>query len=857
MATFKCKMCGGSLTIEAGATVCECDYCGSKQTLPSADNEKKLKLFDRANRLRFNCEFDKAGSIYEDIINEFPEEAEAYWGNLLCKYGIEYVDDPATGDKVPTCHRSSFDSFMDEEDFELVMENSDMLARNVYREQAKQIEEIRKGIIEVSGKEQPYDIFICYKETDENNQRTLDSVLAQDVYDALTEKGYRTFFSRISLEDKLGTEYEPYIFAALNSAKIMLAFGTSYDYYNAVWVKNEWSRYLKLMAKDKSKHLIPCFKGIDAYDMPKEFAKLQAQDLGKVGATQDLLRGIDKLIGGSKQPQQTASSTAQNVIVQTAASNVAPLLDRAFMALEDGEWKKADDFCEQVLNQDARNAQAYLGILMSELQVKNQNGLKDCKKPFDDRANCEKLLRFGNDDLKKFINDSLKFIRDRNENDRLTEIYNKAKQLMESAKDENTCNEAVKLFQSIAQFRDARELTEKCKKLAEHFKNLAEEKKIEFDNTVNVVLATLQAEKDRKDFAEKSKSLEEQLENHRYCLSNLESFLDTFTEICEKIKSGELQLRQMEKDRKQLEAKYSSLGIFAGKEKRSITEQIDSLNSNIYSMKDTIKELEGKKRGYTSLDAIRSDIAKAKSTVADIQNELALNEKHKNSGKVLSLKEALKLIYQDSEMIQMLRSRNETLADEFVLHVGSRLNMGRYAYNSISWRVLSIEYGKALLISCEGLNAKPFNENDSDISWEDCTLRTWLNNDFYKAAFSNDEQKIIVRTKVAADKNPEYCTPPGNATEDNIFLLSIAEAEKYFTNDDARKCSPTAYATWTIDSNITAGGAATCCWWLRSPGGNQHSAACVGNDGSVSYSGYDVDGASVCVRPAMWINLDS
>ena len=139
-------------------------------------------------------------------------------------------------------------------------------------------------------------MFICYKETAENGDRTLDSVLAQDVYDALIGKGYRVFFSRITLEDKLGVEYEPYIFAALHSAKIMLAFGTDYEYFNAVWVKNEWSRFLKLMANDNTKRLIPCYKGIDAYDMPKEFARLQAQDLGKVGAMQDLLRGIEKVL---------------------------------------------------------------------------------------------------------------------------------------------------------------------------------------------------------------------------------------------------------------------------------------------------------------------------------------------------------------------------------------------------------------------------------------------------------------------------------------------------------------------------------------------------------------------------------
>ena len=326
MAVYKCKMCGGDLTVNEGSSVCECEYCGSMQTVPSIDDEKKMTLFNRANRLRFNREFDKAAGVYESIVAEFPEEAEAYWGLVLCKYGIEYVDDPATAKKIPTCHRSSFDSVMDDKDFEMVMEYSDPVSRRVYREEAKQFEEIRKGIIEISGKEEPYDIFICYKETDENGQRTLDSVLAQDIYDALAEKGYRVFFSRITLEDKLGQEYEPYIFAALHSAKIMLAVGTDYEYYNAVWVKNEWSRYLKLIAAGEKKTLIPCYKGIDAYDMPKEFARLQAQDLGKVGAMQDLMRGIEKIVGkDAKAPNSTNSTTG----VTVAAVNIEPLLKRA------------------------------------------------------------------------------------------------------------------------------------------------------------------------------------------------------------------------------------------------------------------------------------------------------------------------------------------------------------------------------------------------------------------------------------------------------------------------------------------------------------------------------------------------
>ena len=210
MSVIKCKMCGGDLDISQGMTVAQCEYCGTTQTVPSADNEKKMTLFGRAGRLRLACAFDKAAGVYENIVAEFPEEAEAYWGLVLCKYGIEYVDDPATGKKVPTCHRSSFTSILEDPDFEQACENADTVARKVYREEAKAIEDIRKGILEVSEQEAPYDIFICYKETDENGARTVDSVLAQEVYDALTEKGYRVFFARITLEDKLGQAYEPY-----------------------------------------------------------------------------------------------------------------------------------------------------------------------------------------------------------------------------------------------------------------------------------------------------------------------------------------------------------------------------------------------------------------------------------------------------------------------------------------------------------------------------------------------------------------------------------------------------------------------------------------------------------------------
>ena len=404
MAVFKCKMCGGTLEVQEGMTVCECEYCGSVQTVPQLDDEKKINLFKRANRLRSACEFDKAASVYETIVADFPEEAEAYWGVLLCKFGIEYVDDPKTGKKIPTCHRSSFDSIIDDQDFEMVMEYSDSTSRAVYRDEAKTIEELRIGINEVSSKEEPYDIFICYKETDAMGERTIDSVIAQDVYDALVEKGYKVFFSRITLEDKLGQEYEPYIFSALNSAKIMLAFGTDYEYYNAVWVKNEWSRFLDLIEKGAKKTLIPCFKGIDAYDMPKEFARLQAQDMGKVGAIQDLLRGIGKIFGSK-------SGSRVNVMGGATSAEGSALTQRGDMALEDGDFEGAEGYFERALDTNPLDARAYLGKFLAFYGLTSLDDLEDKVCLLEDNKEYKRAEQFADPVLAK----QLKDVRDAND----------------------------------------------------------------------------------------------------------------------------------------------------------------------------------------------------------------------------------------------------------------------------------------------------------------------------------------------------------------------------------------------------------------------------------------------------------
>ncbi|WP_295092128.1 SH3 domain-containing protein [Ruminococcus sp.] len=346
MAIFKCKICGGSLDIPDGITVCECEYCGTRQTLPKISDEQKISMFNRANHFRQQCEFDKAAEIYEKLAAESENDADLFWSLVLCRYGIEYVDDPVTKGKIPTSHRAQYKSILEDPDYHTALECADTIQRKFYEQEAFKIFNIQKGIIEISNKEQPYDVFICYKETDENGRRTPDSVLAQDLYYGLTHEGFKVFFSRITLESKLGTEYEPYIFAALNSSKVMVVVGTKPEYFNAVWVRNEWSRYLQLMQDDRSKIIIPAYKDMDPYDLPDSLSLFQSQDMSKIGFLQDLIRGIKKIVNHddnksdvdigriiteSRAPQSDSQQAVTSDFVKSSASksNLKALLTLA------------------------------------------------------------------------------------------------------------------------------------------------------------------------------------------------------------------------------------------------------------------------------------------------------------------------------------------------------------------------------------------------------------------------------------------------------------------------------------------------------------------------------------------------
>ena len=814
MSIFKCKMCGGTIEFEPGATVGVCDSCGTRQTLPRLDDDKKTNLYDRANHFRRNNDFDKAMAIYEQILNEDNTDAEAYWSLVLCRYGIEYVEDPQSHKRIPTVNRAQFTSVFADEDYKSALQYADSYQRSLYEEEARAIDDIQKGILAISQKEEPFDIFICYKETDANGRRTQDSVLATDLYHQLTQEGFKVFFSRITLEDKLGIAYEPYIFAALNSAKVMVALGTKPEYFNAVWVKNEWSRYLALVKKSgEKKVLIPAYRDMDPYDLPEEFSHLQAQDMSKLGFMQDLIRGIKKITAATDTPTATIKET----IVSDSTVHIAPLLKRAFMFLEDGNWEEADAYCEKVLDQDPENAQAYLGKLMAELRVRRQEELQNCQQPFNANNNYRKAVRFGGDRMSSVLNGYITHINERNENARLTDIYNSSVNAMSAANSETAFKSIAETFRTIPGFKDADSLAGQCLDKAEICRK-------------DAIYSSGKSQMTGK------------------AVSNYEAAINTFRTI-----SG---------------WKDADEQIAACQRK---IEEIKAANAKAES--DRLKRLlarEEKKRKAKRIAKIVTPIVACSTaffillgTVIIPTRKYNAAMKLKDTGKYTEAINAFRALngYRDSAAQIEKCIKAEALKNP---KVGDTIYWGAYEQDNdtsngkeiIEWLVLAIDGNKALVISKYALDCQKYNVYRADVTWEKCSLRTWMNGTFLNSAFSADEQAKILSAAVFADENPTYSTDPGDATTDKMFLLSITEAEKYFTTDASRKCTPTDYAK--AQGADASSSDPFCWWWLRSPGRDQRSAAVVPSFGVILDSGFDVDDYPFFgVRPAMWIDLDA
>ena len=820
MAVFKCKMCGASLEIN-NESVATCEYCGTQQTLPKLVDDKRANMYDRANHFRRNNEFDKAMVIYEQILNEDSTDAETYWSLVLCRYGIEYVEDPTTHKRLPTVNRAQFTSIFDDDNYKSALKNADSKQKTIYEEEAKVINEIQKGILAISSQEEPFDVFICYKESDNSGRRTPDSVLANDLYHQLVQEGFKVFFARITLEDKLGSAYEPYIFAALNSAKVMVVLGTKPEYFNAVWVKNEWSRYLGLIKQGQKKMLIPAYKDMDPYDLPEEFSHLQAQDMSKLGFMQDLIRGIKK-IAQVDEPQTTV--VKETVVTSGNANTTAPLLERAFMFLEDGEFAKADDFCEQVLNLEPKNAQAYVGKLMAELRVKRQTLLKDCSTPFDSNNNYQKAIRFADAVLKNELTGYNDYIRNRIqvEIQRKEEFQQKKiememlrkykdavgkMQSAENSKDFDKADalycEAADIFDSIIEFRDSAELSEECVKKA---------KEAGIGSQYNEAIYWME-EKDYWQAAELFEEIsdyKDSKEKADFCrLKGQEN--DVAERRAAKVKRRKKRLiKFLIFIAIVLVILYFAVGkaFFAYQDAISLLE-----NGNYVEAYEALIEMDGYKDST--------------------EKAASIYEKYKTE-KLKSIK----------------------VGDYIYFGIYEQDNDTDNGKEQLEWVVLDVKDGKVLVTSKYLLEAKCYDKDDHYATWENSDIRQWLNNEFMNIAFSTSEKEMIAAVMLKNEPMPgdNKKTEQGNDTIDKVFLLSYAETQEYFASNDERKTEGSEYLLNSGDGYEydPYGIFGSTSYWLTRTKTEGWYVSVVSESGK--YGRYNTK-EDVPVRPAMWIDI--
>lgn len=522
------------------------------------------------------------------------------------------------------------------------------------------------------------------------------------------------------------------------------------------------------------------------------------------------------------------------------------LLERAFMFLEDGDWDKADIYCESVLDQNPKCAEAYLGKLMAEVKIGKKEDLSKAKEPLDQSGNYRKVMRFADESLRERLSNAKEV--QHNE-----QLYAEAMACMTAASDEDAYRNAAQKFYFLGSYKDASAHREQCLQRADRIRA----DRMQREETKRKEDIYSRAEKCMR------------LGTVEGCNSAIQLY-----ESVPNFRSSAAQISECRRKIEEIKAKEAARQVAVEKAKKK-AKKIAIIAAPIVCVciafvivltTVIIPKQEYSKKYSEAMEMIESGDYDAGYAILEElgENETIQSNKYDRAIKLMDSGDyqaacalLAGLTYKDSaeklQSIKPLLLAKAKPGDTVLFGEYEQDNNTSNGKEDIAWLVLEVKDGKALVVSKYALDCKQYNTSNTDVTWETCTLRKWLNNDFINAAFSSYEKAMIPTVTVSADKNS---TNPGNATQDQVFLLSITEANKYFGSDSARQCKPTDYAFANGAYVNSVNG--NCGWWLRSPGVTQysaHSAAYVHNSGGVYEPGSDVDIGTSAVRPAMWISI--
>ena len=360
---LNCQTCGGTLEYSADGLSAVCPYCGNKYNFAGAKSEALTLALNRANAMRIACDFDDAIREYKLITDRNPEDSEAWWGLALSKYGIEYMRDSRTGLLVPTCRRTVSGSILGDEYFKNAVKFARPEQAESYRQRAEQIDRLQAAIKRRLAGEEDFDVFLCFRSADKNGAPTRERVIARRIYDELTRRGIRTFFSEVTLKNRLGEDFEPIIYKALYSCKFFILIACSAENINAPWVKNEWSRFRD---REEAEHLsgacCAVFDGITPADLPPFLRSQQGVNLAKYPAG-----GYEIELADSIQARffRTASAMPERH-VSYMGRDASELLARAWRDLSGELYESAYTKFLQVLDIAPHSGEAWWGCFLAE-----------------------------------------------------------------------------------------------------------------------------------------------------------------------------------------------------------------------------------------------------------------------------------------------------------------------------------------------------------------------------------------------------------------------------------------------------------------------------------------------------------
>ena len=333
-----CKNCNAPLDLSlADSGVITCSFCGSVYTLPKdGQSDAVVRLISAGQTALDLCRFDDALTAFTKAIELDGSEPEAYWGRALARFRVQYLRDTVNNRLQPICHEVAEDAFTADPDYKKALELATDEQRAAYGKKGEEIDYIRGEFYALAQSGLKYDCFICVKVTDDADGRpTADSRSADRIFRALEGSGYKPFYSEYETGARTGADYEALILYALHKAPCMLVVCSDAKYLETKWVRNEYTRYLAMLADgDKERSSITiAYRGKVVERLPGVRGKIQGIDLSEVAAI-DRIRAFIDSHDADKQRKKAEREAADKAERAHAAEEKAEAERKAREAAE-------------------------------------------------------------------------------------------------------------------------------------------------------------------------------------------------------------------------------------------------------------------------------------------------------------------------------------------------------------------------------------------------------------------------------------------------------------------------------------------------------------------------------------------